>query len=261
MSAPLPTIEARAIRIERQGRTLLQGVDFSAARGELWALLGPNGAGKSTLLRALSGEWPVAAGEVRLGGTPLPQLDAVAQARQRAVLPQHDALSFGFTARQVVALGRLARPRAQHGQIVTDAMQATEVDGLAERRYPHLSGGERRRVQIARVLAQVWDVPSPLLLLDEPLAGLDPVHQHALLTLLRRLATRGATVVMSLHDLDLAARYASHVALLRTGGLVAQGAAGAALTPAHLAATFGERLRYERLGAGALAHWRVGPVD
>lgn len=240
-------IEAAGLYVSRDSRTLLSDASFSLEAGTLHALLGPNGAGKSTLLRVLAGEWLPASGSVRLKGRPLRELTPLAQARCRAVLPQHDQLCFGFSVIEVVALGRLAarqRSRSHEGNLIAEVMAATDIATLATRSYPTLSGGEQRRVQLARVLAQVWDAEQPALLLDEPTHSLDPVHQHCVMELLRTLAMRGFGIVVSLHELNLAAAYADRISLLRAGRILTTGPVATVLSPANLSATYGEALHF-----------------
>ncbi|QLY28389.1 heme ABC transporter ATP-binding protein [Nocardia huaxiensis] len=218
------TLRARAVAVERgNGRRILDGIDFEVRAGQIIALVGPNGAGKSTLLAALAGELDLADGTVELDGTPLDQWTPLDMARRRAVLPQSHTVGFPFTAREVVAMGRApwARTNRQDhdDQQIAAAMTATDVTHLAARPFPALSGGERARVALARVLAQ----DTATLLLDEPTAALDLGHQEQVLTLARDRATKGAAVVVVLHDLGIAAAYADRVAVLEAGAIAADG--------------------------------------
>lgn len=255
-------LSATSLRLARRGRLLLDSLSLSLAPGSLHALLGTNGAGKTTLMRVLSGEWMPDTGSVLLAGQPLSQLDARAQARQRAVLPQQDTLTFGFTVAELAGLGRLTardqRP-ATTRRIVDAVLDATGTTDLASRRYPELSGGERRRAQLARALAQVWDHPGAVLLLDEPTHSLDLAHQHAVMALLRRLAGQGFAVLASLHELNLAAAYAHQASLLREGRLLATGTTEEVLQVPALKATFGERLQFTAVGSGAARLWLTHP--
>ncbi|MGZ5911463.1 MAG: ATP-binding cassette domain-containing protein [Reyranella sp.] len=207
-------------------------------------MIGPNGAGKSTLLGALAGDRPPAKGHVLLDGKPLGQWNKAALARRRAVLPQHSGVAFDFTGLQIASLGLLAhRDRLSDRQMRAVAEQAlaeTEALAFADRPYTVLSGGERQRVQLARVLAQCDADPSarPFLLLDEPIAGLDLAHQHAVLAGARRRTDRGLGVLAVLHDLNMAARYADRVAIVEKGCLTALGPTGTTLDPATLSAVF-----------------------
>ncbi len=240
-------IEAVDLGFSARGRALVDGVDLAVAPGELVCLLGPNGAGKSTLLRLLAGELEPSRGEARVLGRPVGAWPPAGLARVRAVMAQESRLEFAFPALDVVLLGRSPHlgggaegPRDR--EIARAAMAAAGALAFAERPYPTLSGGEKQRVQAARALAQIWDVAGPrALLLDEPTSNLDWPHQHALLALLRRLAGEGVAVVCVLHDLHLAAQYATRVALLCRRRLVRQGPPREVLAPALVRETFGVR--------------------
>ncbi|WP_227833898.1 heme ABC transporter ATP-binding protein [Nocardia macrotermitis] len=224
------TMRARQVSVDRGGRRVLDRVDLEVVAGRILALVGPNGAGKSTLLAALAGELELATGTVELDGRTLGHWAVVDMARRRAVLPQTHDVGFPFTAHEVVTMGRApwARtPRRDHDPAaVSAAMAATDVTHLAQRPFPALSGGERARVALARVLAQ----HTTTLLLDEPTAALDLGHQEAVLHLARDRAAAGAAVVVVLHDLGIAAAYADTVAVLRRGQLAAAGAPREVLT-------------------------------
>ncbi|MFI1100088.1 heme ABC transporter ATP-binding protein [Streptomyces melanogenes] len=222
--------EACGLRVRLGGRTVLDGVSVRARAGEVLALVGPNGAGKSTLLGALAGDLAGCGGEVRIAGRPVADWSPGDLALRRAVLPQSAALSFPFPVEEVVRMGRA--PWAGIGGtagedtedtddvVVAAAMAATEVAPFAGRPYAALSGGERARVALARVLAQ----RAPVLLLDEPTAALDLRHQELVLRLCRERAGAGDAVVVVLHDLGLAAAYADRVAVLHAGAVAAEGA-------------------------------------
>jgi iron complex transport system ATP-binding protein len=203
------------------GREVLSGVTFAPTAGTLTALCGPNGAGKSTLLRALAGLLP--------GGTPSP--------RDVAYLPQGARSAWGLTVRQVAALGRIP-----HGDLdmaaVDRALAACGIADLADRRVDQISGGQARRAMLARVLA----TEPRVLLLDEPVADLDPAASHDVMALLRRVARDGGTVVVVLHALDLAAQYANRLVVLQGGRMVADGEPASALPAA--AAAFGMILQH-----------------
>ncbi|NDZ82349.1 heme ABC transporter ATP-binding protein [Streptomyces sp. SID10853] len=205
------------------GRAVLCGVDLTVRAGELLALVGPNGAGKSTLLAALAADLPATDGGVRIDGRPAASWPPAELALRRAVLPQSAGLSFPFPVEEVVRMGRApwaGTERADDdGRAVADAMAATEVGGFAARPFPSLSGGERARVALARVLAQ----RTPLLLLDEPTAALDLRHQELVLRICRERAAAGCGVVVVLHDLGLAAAYADRAAVLHDGRIAADG--------------------------------------
>ncbi|MBV6701181.1 heme ABC transporter ATP-binding protein [Kitasatospora aureofaciens] len=251
---PLPGAEllsAEAVRLTVGGRDLLAGASVRVAAGEVVALLGPNGAGKSTLLSVLAGDAVPAAGEVRLHGRPLDGYGPAELARHRALLPQAAALSFPFPAGEVVRMGRApwtgTAAAAEDETVVAEAMAATESAAFAERPFTALSGGERARVALARVLAQ----RTPLLLLDEPTAALDLRHQELVLRVARARAAAGDGVVVVLHDLSLAAAYADRVVLLAGGATVADGPVAEVLRAPLLSEVYGhpvEVLPHPRTG-------------
>ncbi|MBS7789632.1 heme ABC transporter ATP-binding protein [Roseococcus sp. SDR] len=236
-------LQAQGLRVTRAGRVLLDLPALRVAPGEVLAVLGANGAGKSTLLRCLSGELSPDAGEVTLLGRPLARWGAREMARHRAVMPQASALAFPLRAREVAALGRIPWGGGEAG--VDAALSSAGAAHLAQRWYGTLSGGEAQRVQLGRVLAQLHGTPpgDSLLMLDEPTASLDLMHQHRILEVARARAAEGAAVVMVLHDLHLAARHATHVLLLREGVPLASGTVAEMLEAPLLSATYGVRMR------------------
>ncbi len=246
------SLSAEGVRLTRGGRELLAGVDVRVHAGEVLALLGPNGAGKSTLLSVLAGDLPPDAGTVRLRGRPLASFGAAELALHRALLPQSSALSFPFSAGEVVRMGRApwagTDAAAEDEEVVAQAMAATESARFAERPFTALSGGERARVALARVLAQ----RAPLLLLDEPTAALDLRHQELVLRVARERAAAGDAVVVVLHDLSLAAAYADRVLLLAGGAAVADGPVARVLRAPLLSEVYGhavEVLPHPRTGS------------
>jgi iron complex transport system ATP-binding protein len=204
------------------GRDVLAGVTFTAEAGTFTALCGPNGAGKTTLLRALAGLLP---------GTPRPDPRSV------AYLPQGARSAWGLTVRQVAALGRIPHGDTAEAA-VAHALSACALTDLADRRVDQISGGQARRAMLARVLASEPRV----LLLDEPVADLDPAAAHDIMAVLRAIATAGGTVVAVLHALDLAAAYVDRMVVLQAGRIVADGAPADALPAA--AASFGMILQH-----------------
>ncbi|WP_375137895.1 heme ABC transporter ATP-binding protein [Streptomyces sp. CG 926] len=215
--------EAEDLRLRLGQREVLAGIDLTARAGEVLALVGPNGAGKSTLLGALAADLPAASGVIRIDGRPVGDWSAPDLALRRSVLPQSAALSFPFPVEDVVRMGRApwaGTPLAEADEeAVASAMAATEVTDFAARPFSALSGGERARVALARVLAQ----RAPLLLLDEPTAALDLRHQELVLRICRERAAAGDAVVVVLHDLGLAAAYADRAAVLHDGRIAADG--------------------------------------
>lgn len=234
-----------AIHLRIGDAVLLDGVSLVVRPGEIVAVVGANGAGKSTLLKVAAGERSPNAGRVTLDGRPLASYAPAVLAGRRAVLPQQSALQFGFTASEVVALGRTPHAhRSSHKEddaAVRRALAQAGVGHLAGRRYPTLSGGEQQRVHLARALAQLdgqAHAGAPYLLLDEPTASLDLAHQHAVLRTARALADAGTGVLVVLHDLNLAAQYADRLAVLRRGRLLADGPPADVLDPALVHAAF-----------------------
>ncbi|WP_043256193.1 heme ABC transporter ATP-binding protein [Streptomyces sp. Tu6071] len=205
------------------GRPVLSGVELPVRAGEVLALVGPNGAGKSTLLAVLAADTRPDVGAVEILGRPAGEWSAAELALRRAVLPQAATLSFPFVAREVVLMGRApwagTEREEQDEAAVREAMAATETAAFAGRPFSALSGGERARVALARVLAQ----RAPLVLLDEPTAALDLRHQELVLRVCRERAAAGDAVVVVLHDLGLAAAYAHRVAVLHDGRVRADG--------------------------------------
>ncbi|WP_429103014.1 heme ABC transporter ATP-binding protein [Aeromonas veronii] len=239
-----PLLSCSRLSLRRGQRQILDGLDLSLESSTLTALLGPNGAGKSSLLKCLTGELEYE-GSITLFGADRQQWDSSQLAHRLGVLPQSSSLNFPFLCEEVVAMGRLphSEPAARRDEIVAAAMTHAGVEHLAKRLYPGLSGGERQRVQFARVLAQIWHAPSPteqaeqprLLLLDEPTSALDLKYQHQLLTMARALANRNTAVLVVLHDLNLAARYADRLVMLERGKLMADGTPAEVLTPELIA--------------------------
>lgn len=233
-------IAAEAATVIAGRQRILDGASVEVACGEVVVVLGPNGAGKSTLLGALAGDRPLVEGAVWLDGRVLPSWSRAELAQRRGVLEQRSSLESAFRALEVVAMGRPpAGGAAQDRAIARAALAEVGLVHAAERVYPSLSGGEQQRVQLARVLAQLWESDRCALLLDEPVAALDVAVQHDVLTLARRRARRGAAVLITLHDLNLAAEYADRVVLLSRGRVVADGPPDRALTPDTIEAVFG----------------------
>lgn len=244
------------------GRRVLEGIGALFRPGRVTAILGPNGSGKSTLVRALAGLLDADAGHVRYGGRLLTRIDVRERAKLIGYLPQDASVHWNVSVESLVALGRLPHRAPFAGMspedydAIAQAMAATETTGFAGRLVGELSGGERARVLLARVLAgrPQW------LLADEPLAALDPVHQLVLLEQLRALAGQGMGVVIVLHDLLQAARAADDVLLLRDGRVVAFGPAGEALAHQPLRDAFGVEVMVIGDDSGRLLPVPIGRV-
>lgn len=233
-------LAAESVTVRRSGRAIVDGVSMMAEGGQFIALLGPNGAGKSTLLARLAGLIAPEEGRITLDGADLSAIGLRALARRRAFLPQSPRAEWPVSVERLVALGLTPRLPAFGGLPSDLAAQVTDVlaqmDLLAHRDQPAttLSAGELARAMLARALVSDPDI----LLADEPLAGLDPRHAIDSITRLRALADASKLVIASIHDLTLAARYASHVAVMHEGRLVAFGETAATMTASLLRAVF-----------------------
>ena len=236
----MSVLAAEKISLALGGKRVLESVDAVFAGGRVTALLGPNGAGKSSLLACLAGLHAPEAGRATLGGAEVRAMAAPARARRIGFLPQAADVHWNIDVATLVGLGRLPW-RGRWGETAADraavaaALAATGMTAFARRGVEHLSGGERARALLARVLAgePEW------LLADEPLASLDPAHQLEVGAQLRAVAAGGSGVVLVVHDLNLAARLADDVVLLRDGRVVAAGAAEDVLTAALVGETYG----------------------
>ena len=210
------------------GTEVLRGVTAALRPGRLTVLLGPNAAGKTTLLRLILGQIAPTRGRVTLAGRRPAKMTAAQRAAVASYVPQRGVVSFAFTVRQVVAMGRFARPRDDAA--VDRALEACDLQGLSHRVFAELSGGQQQRVLVARALAQqdgggghTGSNAGVVMLLDEPVGGMDLWHVHRTMDLLRRRCAAGLAALVSLHDLDLAAAYADDVWLLSEGKLAASG--------------------------------------
>lgn len=227
--------------LTRRGRAVLEGISLRLRAGECLGLIGPNGAGKSSLIRAALGL------DRATGASSLAAMIPPARARHAALLPQGRTVAWPVPVRDLVALGRL--PHLARGTALPPADRAA-VDAVldrlgltafADRPATELSGGETARVLLARALAQ----DTPLVIADEPVAGLDPAQQIAVMRLLRDLAGAGRGVLVTCHDLGLAARFCTRIAVIHQGRIVADGPPAMVLTPALLAQVFGITARIE----------------
>jgi len=257
-----PLIEADGLAFSYPGRRVLDDVTFTVAAGEVIGICGPNGAGKSTLLRLILGLLRPDAGRVLLGGAPVAALRRREIALRAALLLQDAQIDVPLSVREVVAMGRLPHLRRFAGEGEADAdaieraMELTDTRAFADRRVTDLSGGERHRVQLARAVAQ----EAPVLLLDEPTASLDVVHQLEALRLARTLAAGGRCVLIALHDLSLAARGCDRIFLLADERLQADGPPAAVLTEETLARFFRVRASVRAEPAGGVTIVPLEPI-
>ena len=236
-------IEAHCLHVSSRDRAIVRDVSFNVGAGQLVGLAGPNGAGKTTLLKAIAGILR-SDGQLTLAGQNASGMAAPERARHIAYLPQTRPLAWDLPAEDVVALGRFsAGAGAYHTMAsgeraaVIAAMAKADAGHLAGRSFRSLSGGEQARLHIARLLCS----PAPILLLDEPCAALDIAHQLSLMDILRTEAAAGRTIMVVMHDLQLAERFCPRLMVMRDGLLVADGAASAILSPSCLQTVFGVR--------------------
>lgn len=231
----MTALQVDGLVVRRGGRTVVDGVTFHAGGGEFIGLIGPNGAGKTTLFRAILGL------QRHLGTSSLAALSPAERARTAAWMPQVREIAWPVPVETLIMLGRVphlaagARPGPADRAAVAGALRAMDLDGLGDRPATRLSGGEQARVLIARVLAQ----DTPVILADEPVAGLDPAHQITTMSRLADLARGGRCVVASLHDLGLAARHCTRLMLIDRGRLVDDGPPDRVLGPQNLREVFG----------------------
>lgn len=238
-------IRLESVELGYDRRLVLRDLNIEIMPGEIFGLVGPNGSGKTTLLRAIAGRLSPQAGAIYLDCRRLSDLSSKELARELTMLEQEISCSFDFTVREIVELGRLPhrerwqRLSSQDHEIVTRALALTDTLGFADRTIQSLSSGERQRVWLALALAQEPKV----LLLDEPTAHLDLNYQIEIMELIRSLAQRDLTVLVSLHDLNLALHYTDRVALLSEGRMIALGEPECVLTEELIAQVFRTRVR------------------
>ncbi|GAA1670117.1 ABC transporter [Citricoccus zhacaiensis] len=238
-------LSAEGLTAGYDDRTVLSGLDLQIPDGELTVIVGPNACGKSTLLRSMARLLQPASGRIVLDGQDIRRWPTKEVARRVGLLPQSSVAPEGITVADLVARGRYPHQSLLSGwstedeRAVNEAMTATDITSLAARHVDELSGGQRQRVWIAMVLAQ----QTPLILLDEPTTFLDIAHQLEVLDLVAALRSEGRTVVAVLHEINMAARYATHLIAMRSGAVVAQGPPADILTEGLVHEVFGVRAR------------------
>jgi len=249
----MSVLSLQNLSIHAWGTNLVNKRTLDLKAGELLAIIGPNGAGKTSLINTIVNaghKGQVVGGELRVCGHPYHQWSPKHRARQLAVLPQFNTLNFPFTVNEVVQLGRMPHQTGVKidADIIEAALEALDISHLKQRLYTQLSGGEKQRVQLARVMTQVWrseDACSNvedkdekpmnnqrLLLLDEPTSSLDLGHQKQLMKVVRRFADQGVAIIIVVHDVNLAANYADQLLALCCGNVIAQGKPENVITPA-----------------------------
>lgn len=243
-----PLVALRGVSVELEGRTIIRDVSLEVNPGEVLALVGPNGAGKSTVLSLMAGDLAPTRGSVVLGDKEASRYRPEDAARLRSMLMQSNTVSFPFTVWEIVEMGRAPWARtpqyAQDAVAIADALEVADVSHLARRRFTQLSGGEKARVSLARVLAQ----RTPLVLLDEPTAALDLKHQEDVMHTVRALATGGRGVVVVVHDLSVAAGYADRVAMMVDGTLEAVGTSTEVIRADRVSRVYGVEVDIEQVG-------------
>ena len=242
----MSVLSVRNLSVTLRNRPVLRDVSFEIRAGEFVGLLGPNGAGKSSLMRAALGLIPAA------GSSSLAEMSAAERARAVSWMPQSREIAWPIPVERLVALGRL--PHVPQGlrlppgdqMLVDQSIERMGLDPFRQRAAARLSGGEQARALIARALAQ----DTPLLMADEPAAGLDPAHQISTMEVFASLAAEGRAALVSLHDLGLAARHCTRLILLTEGGILADGPPASVLTPALMARAFGISVWHEHTAHG-----------
>ncbi len=239
-------LAVRGLVSRREHAVVLDGIDLAFESGQVTAIVGPNGAGKTTLLRHLAGLDAPTAGRVELRGQPLASLAPALRASSIAYLPQAASAYWPLRARDLVALGRLphgadlSRPlRIQDADAVQRALERVDGVGLADRPIDTMSQGERARMMMARALA----TEAAVFLADEPVASLDPAYALEAMSILRAEAARGACVIVVLHDLGLAARFADRIVVLANHKVAADGPPGVALAAGVIDSAYGVTFR------------------
>ncbi|WP_169545359.1 heme ABC transporter ATP-binding protein [Sneathiella aquimaris] len=229
-------IDISHLSLDQQGNSILSDISTQIPTGRITAILGPNGAGKSSLLKCLTGATKNYTGNIQYDGRDLRSYKLADLAKKRAVLSQHLTVGFPFSVSEIVLMGR--NPYSKTGSdredvhIVDQVLALVDARHLKNRLFPSLSGGEQQRVQLARILAQLWRQTGACLFLDEPTSALDLKHQFAVLSLIQKLSfDQSFTVICVLHDLNMAKIFCDHAILLKGGGLHAVGEAKQIINP------------------------------
>ena len=235
-------IKAQHLKVKLSGKTILSDLSFEAHPGQVTSIVGPNGSGKTTLLRAMTGDLAYT-GRVEINGLDMQGQKPWELATVRGVLPQASALAFPFSVVEVVNIGLQGGRSGQSETVASAALSRVGLAGYAHRPYQELSGGEQQRVQLARVLAQIWhpveDGEARWLFLDEPVSALDISHQLQVMNIARDFADQGGGVVAVMHDLNLTAMFSDKMVLMANGQIKAAGQVVEVLTNDHLSSAYG----------------------
>ena len=236
------TLHLNGLSADINSELSLTDIDLQLRAGEVTAIIGPNGAGKTSLLRAICSELDCKSGRVEFDGLVMSDWNLHDRASLLAILPQRSTLDFPFTVREVVSLGRIPHETSQkyNNDIVWAALELVDCEQFADRLYIHLSGGEKQRVQLARVAAQIWEKQSRnrCLILDEPSASLDLAHQAMIVDMMKFFSEQGVAILAVLHDLNLASKCADQICVLDQGKLVSCGSPDDVLTKEMLKQVF-----------------------
>ncbi|MDG1233727.1 MAG: ATP-binding cassette domain-containing protein [Pseudomonadales bacterium] len=248
-------LSARNISFATKDRHILNDIDLEVQGGKTTVLLGPNGAGKSTLMKILSGYLKATGGEVLIAGCDPEKISLKARARMLGVLTQRSSLEFPFTAREVIAMGRMPFGVSEGFDEVTQELLGM-FGVAADQSYLTMSGGEQQLVQLCRVFAQVWGRGSEaFLLLDEPMTALDLRYQSKIVSILKKLSSQGLGQLVVMHDINLAAELADEIVLMSSGKVIAKGSAAEALKVDNLERTFDTVIN--QLGGGRDRYFRA----
>ncbi|MGH7653131.1 MAG: heme ABC transporter ATP-binding protein [Gemmatimonadaceae bacterium] len=257
-------VEIRNVQYRAGATQILHDVSLTFRPERFNVILGPNGAGKSTLLKLATGLLKPTGGEVLYGGRNVREIDVNELARRRAVLSQHVELAFPLAVEDVVLMGRYPHyasvPRARDREIVEEALDLVEMGPMRRRSYPTLSGGEQQKVQLARVLAQIWNDPESreekYLFLDEPTSNLDVYYELHLLDIARDLLGTSCTVIAILHDLNVALRYGDAFFVLERGGLAQEADSAAGISRELIERVFRVRAQRTDAAENGESYWR-----
>lgn len=252
-------LELDNVSITKGTKKILDHVTMAVSAGQVVVIIGPNGAGKSSALKAMTGDYKPDFGRVSLNNRPLKQFSFVELAQLRAVMSQSYEMNFPFSVHEVIEMGAFAfanqLSQYQHQAMFKEVTDLLDVSALLKRNFSHLSGGEQQRVQLARVLLQLFpalelvrkkQAVAPYLLIDEPTASLDLFHQYQVMKVAKKMANKGAGVVAVLHDLSLAASFADVIYVMQQGRVVAQGAPAEVLQPDILQSVYQIRAHLHR---------------